>query len=209
MKRGDTILGADTLIFSASEAGGDIDRIEAQGHVKLTTASATSYGEHGVYDSTTKLLVLTGGDLKIENESETVRAAESLEFWSEKEAVVAKGKVDIKREGTHLTGDLATLYFKKDETGKSKLAQIEVEGHVRADNGKQRATAQRLVYNPNTEISVLTGNVRVVDGKNEFRGARAEIDDRRKVSRLLGGSGTRVISIIQPKKTDGTTPPSP
>ena len=46
--------------------------------------------------------------------------------------------------------------------------------------------------------------VRIVDGENEYRGQRAEIDNKRKISRILGG-GQRVHTFIKPKKSATST----
>ena len=46
----------------------------------------------------------------------------------------------------------------------------------------------------------------IVDKGNEYRGARAEIDNKRKVSRLLAGEGERVHTFIKPKKSAQATP---
>jgi lipopolysaccharide export system protein LptA len=77
---------------------------------------------------------------------------------------------------------------------------VKAEGNVRIDTGKEIATCSHAVYDPNTQIAVLTGNVVVTQNKNVFRGARAEIDMAKGISRLLPAPGERVRTTIQPKQ---------
>jgi lipopolysaccharide export system protein LptA len=77
---------------------------------------------------------------------------------------------------------------------------VKADGKVRIDTGKEVATCSRAVYDPNTQIAVLTGNVVLTQNQNVFHGARAEIDMAKGISRLLPSPGQRVRSTIQPKQ---------
>ena len=99
-----------------------------------------------------------------------------------------------------IDGDQVTSYFRKNADGKREAYQVKAEGSVRIDTGKEIATCQRAVYDPATQIAVLTGNVVLTQNKNVFRGARAEIDLAKGISRLLPAPGERVRTTIQPKQ---------
>jgi lipopolysaccharide export system protein LptA len=174
--------------------------------------SQTAYGDRADYDQAKRLLVLTGSALKLENTGETVTASRSFEYWQDQDVLVAKGDVVIARnDGTKINGDQVTSYFRKDAaTGKREAFQVKAEGKVRIDTGKEVATCNRAVYDPNTQIAVLTGNVVLTQNKNVFRGARAEIDMAKGISRLLPGDGQRVRTTIQPKQksSQGSSVPS-
>ena len=200
--QGTSELHADTLVASYSDGSNQIDHVVAEGTVKIMSPSQTAYGDRADYDQTRRLLLMTGRALKIENTSETVTARDTFEYWQDQDALVAKGDVLIvKSDGTKINGDLVTSYFRKNaDTGKREAFQVKAEGNVRIDTGKEVATCSHAVYDPNTLIAVLTGNVVLTQNKNVFRGARAELDMNKGISRLLPAPGQRVRTTIQPKQ---------
>lgn len=199
--QGTSELHADTLIASYSDSGSQVEHVTAEGAVKIMSPSQTAYGDRAEYDQVKRLLVMTGSGLKIVNADQTVTARDSLEYWQDQDALVAKGDVVIvKSDGTRIDGDQVTSYFRKNAEGKREAFQVKAEGNVRIDTGKEVATCQRALYDPNTRIAVLTGNVVLTQNKNVFRGARAEIDMAKGISRLLPAEGQRVRTTIQPKQ---------
>jgi lipopolysaccharide export system protein LptA len=200
--QGTSELHADTLIASYSESSNQVDHVVAEGAVKIMSPSQTAYGDHADFDQTRRLLVMTGAALKIESADQTVTARDAFEYWQDQDALVAKGDVVVvKTDGTKINGNQVTSYFRKDaETGKREAFQVKAEGDVRIDTGKEVATCNRALYDPKTQIAVLTGNVVLTQNKNVFRGARAEIDMAKGISRLLPSPGERVRTTIQPKQ---------
>jgi len=203
-KQGNSSIGADTLVFYTSADDSTFDRILATGNVKVTSGNSVSHGDQGDYNATEKLLLLTGSNLKITSENDTVTARDRIEYWTGRNAITAIGNAVVLRQDTRIQGDKATLYFTDDAEGKSKLSQIEADGKVKVLNNGQTIYANHFAYNPDTDIALMTGDVRIVDGQNEYRGQRAEIDNKRKISRILGG-GQRVHTFIKPKKNAEST----
>ena len=150
--------------------------------------STRRHARVGDYQESTRLLVLTGQNLKVVTESQTVTARDQIEYWRDKDAVVAKGNVVIVRseKNTTIKSDEATAYFRdktddpatsEDETGDgSEVYQVEAQGHVRVDRKEQTAFSDHLAYNPDTEVAILTGNVVIHSKENTYKGARAELD---------------------------------
>jgi lipopolysaccharide export system protein LptA len=223
-QQGDTSIAADTLIAYLDEQD-ELSHWEAFGNVKIQTGQSTSYGDHADYQESTRLLVLTGKNLKVVTENQTVTARDQIEYWRDKDAVVAKGNVVIVRpqKNTVIKSDVATAYFRdktddpataEDETGDgSEVYQVEAEGHVRVDRKEQTAFSDHLAYNPDTEVAILTGNVVIHSKDNTYKGARAELDLQKDISRLLPAPGQRVFTTINPKNdddnSDAGTQPAP
>jgi lipopolysaccharide export system protein LptA len=209
--QGDSEIHADTLTASYSTSSSDIDHVVADGAVKIMNPSQTAYGDHADYDRTKRLLVVTGGGLRIESTAETVTARDAFEYWQDQDAMVAKGDVLIaKSDGTTIKSDRATSYFRRNAgTGKREMFQVKAEGHVRIDTGKEIVTCERAVYDPTTQIAVLTGNVVLTQGRSEFHGARAELDMNKGISRLLPAPGQRVRTTIQPKQQNAAPGAAP
>lgn len=210
--QGTSELHADTLIATYGSGSNQIEHVAAEGAVKIMSPSQTAYGDRAEFDQAQQLLVMTGSGLKIVSADQTVTARDSLEYWQGQDALVAKGDVVIlKSDGTRIDGDQVTSYFRKNAEGKREAFQVKAEGNVKIDTGKEIATCQRAVYDPSTRIAVLTGNVVLTQNKNVFRGARAEIDMAKGISRLLPGEGQRVRTTIQPKRnsSQGSEVPQP
>jgi lipopolysaccharide export system protein LptA len=215
-QQGSTSIAADTLIAYLDD-NDELSNWEAIGNVKIQTSQSTSHGDHATYQESTRLLVLTGNNLKVVTESQTVTARDQIEYWRDKDAVVAKGNVVIVRseKNTTIKSDEATAYFRdktddpatpEDETGDgSEVYQVEAEGHVRVDRKEQTAFSDHLAYNPDTEVAILTGNVVIHSKDNTYKGARAELDLQKDVSRLLPAPGQRVFTTINPKNDDDNT----
>jgi lipopolysaccharide export system protein LptA len=215
-QQGDTSIAADTLIAYLDERD-EISNWEAIGNVTIKTSQSTSYGDRAEYEESTRLLVLTGKNLKIVTDSQTVTARDQVEYWRDKDAVVAKGNVVIVRseKNTIIKSDEATAYFRdkvddpatpEDETGDgSEVYQVDARGHVRVDRKEQTAFSDHLAYNPETEVAVLTGNVTIHSKENTYKGARAELDLQNDVSRLLPAPGQRVFTVIRPKNDQEDT----
>ncbi|HVT51179.1 MAG TPA: LptA/OstA family protein [Dongiaceae bacterium] len=206
--QGNSEIHADTLVASYDTSSSQIEHVEAEGSVKIMNPNETAFGDHADYDRAKKLLVLTGSGLRIEGTAETVTARDAFEYWQDQDAMVAKGDVLIaKSNGTTIKSDTATSYFRKNaQTGKREAFQVKAEGHVRIDTGKEVVTCDRAVYDPTTQIAVLTGNVVLTQGRSTFQGARAELDMNKGISRLMPAPGQRVHTIIQPKNQQNAKP---
>ncbi|HVO00700.1 MAG TPA: LptA/OstA family protein [Candidatus Cybelea sp.] len=210
--QGNTEIHADMLVAYYSAGTSQIDRVLAEGSVKIMNPTQTAYGDRADYDHARRLLVMTGSALKIVDPNQTVTARDAFEYWQDQDALVAKGDVKVvKTDGTAIDGDRVTSYFHKNaDTGKREPFQVKAEGHVRIDTGKETVTCDRAVYDPATEIAVLTGNVVMTQNQNVFKGARAEIDMKKGISRLMPAPGARVISTIHPKQGNKpSTNPAP
>jgi len=214
-QQGDTSISADTLIAYLDEQN-KMAHWEAIGNVKIQTRQSTSYGDHADYQESSRLLVMTGRNLKVVTDKQTVTARDQIEYWRDKDVVVAKGAVVLVRpeKNTTIHSDEATAYFRdkvddpatpEDESANgSDLYQIEAQGHVRVDRKEQTGFSDHLAYDPNTEIAVLTGHVVIHSKDNTYTGGRAELDLKNDISRLLPAAGERVRTVIMPKDSSSS-----
>jgi lipopolysaccharide export system protein LptA len=207
--QGESEVHADTLVAYYTTDSNQIARVVAEGNVKMMNATETAYGDHADYDRGRALLVMTGHALKVESTKQTITARDRMEYWHDRDVMVARGNVVIaKDDGTVIHTDLATAYYRKNaQTGKREMFQVKADGNVHIVTDKDDVTCEHAVYDPITEISVLTGNVVLKQNGNVFRGARAEIDSKTGVSRLFPATGQRVHSVIQPKKNPNDSAP--
>lgn len=203
--RGDLSVHADLLkayYRGDGTSASEIYRVEATGNVRMVSPGETVYGEYAVYDVERRVLVVTGGNLKIETASEIVTAKDSLEYWQDEMVVVARGDAQVVQpdHGRNVRAETLTGFFRENAEGEVALYQVEAAGNVRIERGDEVARAAKAVYNLDNEVATLTGGVKITQGQNQLNGDYAEFNLRTGVSRLLG-SGTddgRVQTLIVP-----------
>ena len=114
----------------------------------MVSSSSTGYAERGEYDAAQQLLVLSGGDLRMDSKGDILTARERIEYWSGDSAIVAYGDATLVRQDTHITGEQTTLYFADDGTGGEELSQVEATGKVKVINGTQTISATNSPSTP-------------------------------------------------------------
>lgn len=59
-KQGDVTIFSDKLVVSYASVGGDVEKVEAQGSVRIVQQSRTGFADQALYDSRNGRIVLTG-----------------------------------------------------------------------------------------------------------------------------------------------------
>lgn len=206
-------LGGDT-------GGNEVYRLEAQGNVRIFTATDEAVGDQAVYDIDQAVMVMTGSGLKLTTPSQVLTARDSLEYWSAKRMAVARGNaVGVTTDAKRLAADVLVAYLEEDGAAPrpaaaagaqppgagSKLKRMEAFGNVEARTQTDIVRGDRAVYLPETGVARVIGNVRVTSGQNQLNGPAADVNLRTGVARMLADPGGRVQGVIQP----GATPPGP
>jgi len=222
--RGDVTIYADTLTAyyrptssSAPKpaAGGvagfgggntEIYRVDADGHVRITTPTQTAVGDHAVYDSDQQLVMLTGKDLRLVTPRDTITAHDSIEWYEVKQLAVARGNAIAIRDDKRLRGDVLTAQVAKGANNQaSRISRVDAHGNVLASSKDQIARGDKGVYNVDTGIATLSGRVTLTKQENELRGQYAVVDMNNNTSRLLsappgGAPSGRVEGLIMPRE---------
>ena len=213
--RGKGTAEADILMAFYDDTGKKLQRLVGEGNVVLTSDRTVMTGQHGDYNVPDRFLRLTGDNLSIKTKNETITSSKAIDYWAGEKIVKTRGDTKITQKDTVITSNNSTIYLHKDGSKKGEAYQIESNGNVKITTPKQVATANRLIHNIEKDISVLTGNVLIVEGDRRIRGDRAEIDHKTGISRLLSG-GSRVRVNIDPRNPSGSqarpanaAPPTP
>lgn len=95
-------------------------------------------------------------------------------------------------------------------SGSQRLEKIEAFGDVHVSTEQEIAVGDRGVYNAETGIAVLAGNVKITRGQNLLNGDYAEVNTNTGISRLLSDS-RQVRGLFVPEKdgAGGASPPLP
>lgn len=203
--------------------GGEIWRLEAEGNVRIRTASDTARGDRAVYDVDQAVLVLTGRNLSLETGKQVITARDSLEYWSQKRMAVARGNAQVvdREENRRVNADTLVAYFLEDPAGggaprqaaaaqvrtprgeevpgAGRLDRIEAFGNVEIRTPTEVVRGDRGVYSAATGIARLLGEVRITRGDNQLNGREAIVNLATGIARLVSAPGARVQGLVVPQ----------
>lgn len=238
--RGGAAAPAQATAQTPAEGGGplsgasEIWRIEAEGRVRIASATDTAQGDRAVYDLDQGVLVLTGRDLAIANPDSRITARDSLEYWSARRMAVARGAAVVENAGRRMVADTLVGYFLEEAPARpaaaaaapppagaasrpgartapgegSRLDRVEAYGNVEIRTESEVVRGERGVYSPVSGMARLLGDVRITRGQNQINGQEALVNLRTGVARLVSAPGARVQGLIVPQQ-DGAADPLP
>ncbi len=192
------VLRAHYRELKTAGGGTEIQRLVAEGNVRIVTPGETAYGQRAVYSIDIGVLVLSGGTVRLVAGEDVITADSQLEYWEAKQLAVARGNATAVRKEKLLRAEILVAYFRSDESGKSAVYRIEAFDDVKIVTAQDTATAQRGVYNVESGIATLLESVRIVRDGNVLDGCRAEVNLNTGVSKLFG-CGERVKGVIIPR----------
>ncbi|WP_458096370.1 LptA/OstA family protein [Roseomonas sp. WA12] len=103
---------ADAPAGDSPLSGGEIWRLEAEGNVRISSATDNAQGDRAVYDMDQAVMVLTGRDLRLATPSDTITARDSLEYWSARRMAVARGAAKVvTADNRQIMADTLVGYF--------------------------------------------------------------------------------------------------
>jgi lipopolysaccharide export system protein LptA len=198
-------------------SGGEIWRLEAEGNVKIDTATDHAEGDRGVYDMDKAVMVLTGRALKLTTPDNVLTSRDSLEYWPQKRMAVARGNAHVTtKEQRDITADTLVGYFLEEKPGNqppaqvanggnrvtpgqgSQLDRVESFGNVEIRTPTEVVRGDRGVYSEVTGMARLLGRVRITRGDNQLNGQEAIVNMRSGLARLVATPGQRVQGLIIP-----------
>ncbi len=201
--RGEVSVNADLLrayYRKGAEGGSELSRLDALGNVRIDSAGETAYGDSGVYDIDSSILILSGKKVRLETDQDEITADQQLEYYDLKRMAVARGNAVARRGERTLKTDVLVAYFMRDNAGKSRVQRVEAFDNIHIVTAKDEAWADRGVYNVDSGIASLTGDVRIARGKNMLAGCSAEINLNTGVSKLksCAKKNGRVRGLLKP-----------
>ena len=213
-------------VTGADEGGNEIYRLEAEGHVVITTPTDRAQGDKAIYDLDRAVMVMTGRDLRLTTPNDVLTARDDLEYWSAKHMAVARGEaVVVTKDQRRIAADVLVAYTSGQNEAKpqpvsqadndplgatGKLEKVDAFGNVVVSTPTDVVTGGRGVYVPETGIAVLVDHVRITRGQNQLEGSKAEVNLKTGVSRLIAAQSGRVEGLIVPNESQGAAPaPSP
>jgi lipopolysaccharide export system protein LptA len=213
-------------------SGGEIWRLEAEGNVRVTSATERAEGQRAVYDMDQAVMVLSGRGLSLTTPEQTITARDSLEYWPQRRMAVARGgALVVTSDDRRIAAETLVAYFldaapaatpaaaPAAASGQgarppiaglpaagegSKIDRVEAYGGVEIRTADEVVRGERGVYSPQTGLARLVGGVRITRGENQLNGQEAIVNLRTGVSRLISAPGTRVQGLVLPGQQQPT-----
>ncbi len=215
---------------SSPVSGSELWRLEAEGRVRIASATERAEGQRAVYDMDQSVMVLSGQGLSLTTPEQRVTARDSLEYWPARRMAVARGGAVVTTEDNRrITADTLVAYFLEapargatpaaapanppprppvaglPNAGEgSRLDRVEAYGNVEIRTADEVVRGERGVYSPVTGLARLVGGVRITRGDNQLNGAEAIVNLRTGVSRLVSAPGQRVQGLVSPQQNQPT-----
>lgn len=187
----DQTVRADTLtaFYRETESSGDDDgggllgagnpeiyRVEATGGVDVSFSGGTVRGGRGIYDLDEPVIVMLGGDLRLEMaDGSTVTADDRLEFWPARDLAVARGNAVATGGDRELRARVIQAIFTAAGEGR-ELVRLEAFDDVRVRLADGNARAETGIYDTAEDVAELFGSVRLERGGTRLQGGYARVD---------------------------------
>jgi len=204
-------------------SGSEIWRLEAEGRVRIASATERAQGERAVYDMDQGVMVLSGAGLALDTPDQRITARDSLEYWPQRRMAVARGgAVVTTADNRRVAADTLVAYFLEEPAAGqpgapaqarpagaaglpgpgegSRIDRVEAFGNVEIRTQDEVVRGERGSYSPVTGLARLLGGVRITRGDNQLNGQEAIVDLRSGVSRLVSAPGERVQGLIVPQQ---------
>lgn len=197
-------------------SGGEIWRLEAEGNVRIDSATDHAEGDRAIYDLDQAVLVMTGRALKLTTPNEVLTSRDSMEYWPQRRMAVARGAaVVVTQDQRRIAADTLVGYFQEQgaaaqparpaaqpgQPGQgSQLERVEAFGNVEIRTPQEVVRGDRGVYSELTGMARLLGSVRITRGDNQLNGQEAIVNMRTGVARLVSTPGQRVRGLIIPQQ---------
>ena len=87
-----------------------------------------------------------------------ITADQTLEWLKNEQAYVARGKAAAKRGDVTVFADTLYAYYRNKPTGGTEIYRLAGEGKVHIHSPRQEAFGDKVVYDVDKQVAVLTGN---------------------------------------------------
>lgn len=195
---GVTVL-ADTLTAYYRDQDGKqvIYRLDADGHVVITSGQSEASGDKAVYHLDKQVAVLVGKNLQLVTDQATITAEDSLEYWDGRRIAVARGNALVIQDNRRMKAGVLTAFIEPGKNGKTEVKRIDATSGVHISTPSEIITGSEGVYLVDQEKATICGDVKITRGKNQLNGECAVVNMKTGRSKLQGkGAGDKVKGLI-------------
>lgn len=149
-------------------------------------------GDYAEYNISKDYFLITGKNIILTSESNVLRSKEKLEYWRQKNIAIATGKAEAKKDNEFIVSAEKLVWYLKETDKKTKVKKLLGFKNVSIKTNNEVAFSDKAIYNNDTEICKLFGNVKLQRGESFLLGEYAEVDLKRGISKLLPAPGNNL-----------------
>ncbi len=165
--------------------GTDLFRLDAAGGVKIFSDTESMEGQTAVLDFEQAILKVDGKKVIYKAGPDTITANQQMEYWERQKMAVARGNAVAIHKGKTLRADVLKALLRKNKTGRSEVYTIEAFNNVLIVSDKDSLRSDHAIYELDSGIATLKGNVSIIRGDMILKGDLAEINLKTGISKLL------------------------
>lgn len=184
-------LRADEVVAyldQASEGVQSLSKVEAKGHVVLTTDDKPYHlkATHGTYDIQKETMVFYGTPVRLDLEKGWVQAHGSMSFNTKTLVATAKGQAKAFKDGNHVSAPILKAQFERTPQGALVIKSVEADQDVTYHGSTRMVIAGKVRHQPKTGITHAQDQVTVVDEKGILQGAEGHVDNKNDITTMTG-----------------------
>jgi lipopolysaccharide export system protein LptA len=168
-------------------------------------------GNYAEYSTKKDFFKIIGKNIVLTSESNTLKSNEKLEYWRSNNIAIATGNAEAKKNNEFTVKANKLVWYLKEIDKKTKVKKILGFKNVSIKTNNEVAFSDKAIYNNETEICKLFGNVKLQKGESFLLGEYAEVDLRNGISKLLPAPGkslneNKVRALINKDGAGGNEP---
>ena len=147
-------------------------------------------GDYAEYITNKDYFLIKGKKITLTSESNILKSKEKLEFWRSKNIAIATGKAEATKNSDKKEDEFTVLaeklvWYLKESEKKTTVKKMLGFRNVSIKTNNEVAFSDKAIYNNETEICKLFGNVKLQRGESFLLGEYAEVDLKSGISKLL------------------------
>jgi len=149
-------------------------------------------GEYAEYKIIKDYFFINGKNIILTSEKNILKSNKKLEYWRSKNIAIATGKAEAKKDNEFIVLADKLVWYLQERNQKTTVKKLLGFNNVSIKTNNEVAFSDKAIYNNNTEICKLFGNVKLQRGESFLIGEYAEVDLRSGISKLLPAPGTKL-----------------
>ena len=149
-------------------------------------------GDYAEYKILKDYFFINGKNIILTSEKNILKSNKKLEYWRSKNIAIATGKAQAKKNNEFVVVADKLVWYLQEKNQKTTVKKLLGFNNVSIKTNNEVAFSDKAIYNNNTEICKLFGNVKLQRGESFLIGEYAEVDLRSGISKLLPAPGTKL-----------------
>ena len=148
-------------------------------------------GEYAEYKILKDYFLINGRNIILTSENNTLKSNKKLEYWRSKNIAIATGEAEAKKDNEFVVIADKLVWYLQEKNQKTSVKKLLGFKNVSIKTNNEVAFSDKAIYNNETEICKLYGNVKLQRGESFLIGEYAEVDLRSGISKLLPAPGNK------------------